>query len=276
MNDTFNIQRFWWLLKKTILERPLQFLGILGLTFFSAWLMYNLRIPTVKQDVLSTRSALWVSFQADAFGLGLFLGGCLIGGVVFAYFSDAAKGYGYLTLPVSNLEKWLCGLVIIIGFTLIYHGFFRILDTIFVNSYHASLNAFFANNRDYHKFFNLAKVMSFSSTELKFYYVFYGIITSLIAVGAFYFNKLALIKTVISGITVLIAALFINSQIASMVFGKEVRITALMGNVYVLGKNYDSIYLTESSAAILDFILYVMLPITLWLIAFIRLREKEF
>ena len=40
MNDTFNLKRFGWLFKKTLLERPVQMFGPIGLTLIVSILTY--------------------------------------------------------------------------------------------------------------------------------------------------------------------------------------------------------------------------------------------
>ena len=111
MNDTFNLARFGFLLKKTLLERPLQIGGGFVLAILITWVFYS---------ALKNVGTEWLFAQKEDFSIGLILGGGYLAATIFAYFSDNANGYSYMTLPVSAFEKWLCGLLIMAGFTLFY------------------------------------------------------------------------------------------------------------------------------------------------------------
>src|SRR5438874_467595 len=98
MNNVFNLKRFSLLLKKTILERPMQFMGLTGLVLAATFIIYA-----------ATKYAMgWMPAQNLTFIWGLVGGGCFLASVVFGYFNNNASGSAYLTLPASALEKWLC------------------------------------------------------------------------------------------------------------------------------------------------------------------------
>lgn len=141
MNNTFNIKRFAWLFKKTILERPAQLLGMTCLTLVVVLLIYAILKSLAPRDVV----------QNGSFMIGLAGGGSFLASFVFNYFSSNAAGSSYLTLPASHFEKWLCAVLIsVVLFTIIFLVFYRITDAAFVASYHRSLdtkgpfNAFFS------------------------------------------------------------------------------------------------------------------------------------
>ena len=97
MNDVFNLKRFGLLLKKTILERPVQLMGITGLILTATAVIYALCLYYMSFQPAQNMAYIW----------GLGGGGCFLSSVVFGYFNTIAQGSAYLTLPASAFEKWL-------------------------------------------------------------------------------------------------------------------------------------------------------------------------
>ena len=270
MNEIFNIKRFTWLLKKTLWERFLPMCGIVGITFFLTGIIYFINRPIVTATMTSTSSS---SFQEMSFTLGLTLGGGVLAGLVFAYFSESARGYGYLTLPASAFEKWLCGFLIVGVFTVIFPIFFRIMDTAFVHHFHDTLPK---SRGDYQKMFEMVNVLSFDSWELKNTYYIYFMLIGLMAIGSLYFNKMALIKSAIGFIIVFASLYFLNQFIAALIFGERVSTLPFMYKITVLTIHFPTIFLENGPRLLMESFFLIVLPIVLWIIAFIRLHEKEF
>src|SRR6187402_2748030 len=99
MNDTFNITRFGWLFKKTLLERPAQLIGLIILSMALSLVVY----------AFAKFTAGFETAQMATFMLGLIVGGCFLASLVYGYFGTNASGSSFLTLPASQFEKWLCG-----------------------------------------------------------------------------------------------------------------------------------------------------------------------
>src|SRR6187551_3616271 len=89
MNNTFNFKRFSWIFRKTILERPVQILGIIILNFILVLLLYSFMREIIGWDATQNLTFLW----------GFVFGGCYLSAAVFNYFSTNANGSSYLTLP---------------------------------------------------------------------------------------------------------------------------------------------------------------------------------
>src|ERR1700693_5493341 len=123
MNNTFNAKRFGRLAKKTLLERPVQMFG------FTALLLALVLILYVVAKTLSGFSAA----QNLTFIWGLPGGSFFLASFVFGYFSSNAGGSSFLTLPASQFEKWLTGVLIAgILYPLIFLIFYRVIDSSFV------------------------------------------------------------------------------------------------------------------------------------------------
>ena len=126
MNDIFEFKRFGLLFKKTILERPVQLLGIAGLALAATLIIYS-------AILYFTNGMGWNIAQNLSFGWGVIGGGCFLSSVVFGYFSTNASGSAYLTLPASAFEKWLCGIIIIgVLFPGLFLIFYRFMDFCFL------------------------------------------------------------------------------------------------------------------------------------------------
>ena len=270
MNEIFNIKRFSWLLEKMLWERILPICGTLGIAFFLTGIIYFINRPIVTEAMTTTSSS---SFQEMAFTLGLTLGGGVLAGLVFAYFSESARGYGYLTLPASAFEKWLCGVLIVGVFTVLFFVFFRIIDTAFVHHFHDTLPKSLG---DYQKMFAMVQILSFDSWELKNTYYIYFMLTGVMAIGSLYFNKMALIKSAIGFIVVFASLHYLNQFIAALIFGERVSTLPFMYKITVLTVHFPTIFLENVPRLLLETFFLIVLPIVLWIIAFIRLREKEF
>src|SRR2546430_5190710 len=131
MNNTFNIKRFGWLFKKTLLEKPVQTFGFTGLLLALALILY----------LVAKSLSGFIAAQNLTFIWGLTGGSFFLASFVFGYFSSNASGSSYLTLPSSHFEKSLCGVLIAgVLYPLIFLIFYRVIDSSFVAMYHNSLD----------------------------------------------------------------------------------------------------------------------------------------
>ncbi|HEV7620836.1 MAG TPA: hypothetical protein VGO09_03835, partial [Flavisolibacter sp.] len=131
MNDTFNLQRFGLLLKKTLLERPVQMFGFTALLLALVLILYFVSKSLIGYNAAQNLSFIW----------GLAGGGCFLASFVFSYFASNAIGSSYLTLPASHLEKWLCGILIAgVLYPIIFMLFYRLIDIFFVGIFHNNLD----------------------------------------------------------------------------------------------------------------------------------------
>lgn len=264
MNDTFNIKRFGWLFKKTLLERPAQLFGMTCLTLVVILLMYAILKSVAPWDVA----------QNGSFMIGLAGGGSFLASFVFNYFSSNAAGSSYLTLPASHFEKWLCAFLISsVLFTIIFLVFYRVVDITFVSSYHKSLDP---KSPFYKEIYNSVQVLPYDEfIALQTYRMFVNF-TGAILVGSLYFNKAAFIKVALIVCGLFIAGTFLNGLIAQAVFDNVDRALPYYGVFIPVGKEFGKIVLPPyASKAVSICILYIV-PAILLVTAYVRLREKEF
>jgi len=102
MKDIFNAKRFVRLLKKTLLERPVQMFGFTGLLLAIVFIMYAVAKTLAGFGTAQNLTFIW----------GLPVSSAIFASLVFGHFSTNASGSSYLTLPASQFEKCLCGILI--------------------------------------------------------------------------------------------------------------------------------------------------------------------
>ena len=264
MNDTFSMKRFGWLFKKTIFEKPIQFIGFTGLAFALDLILY-----AVCKILMPFYGA-----QNTAFIWGLVGGGCFIASFVFAYFSSNANGSSFLTLPASHFEKWLCGILIAgILYPLIFLLFFRVMDASFVAIYHNSLDPSSPLYKDQY-----ASVYTFPFDGIIAWRVFsmFLFLSGSMLLGSLYFNKVGFIKTAITICVICFGGFALNWLIAMLFFG-NINDAAPFNHVVIpLGKEEGSIEPPRFWSSIFYYGIVYIIPILVWGISFIRLREKEF
>lgn len=279
MNNFFSIKRFIWIFRKTILERPVQLLGIFALDFTLVFLLY-----AFLRDILG-----WGPTQNVTFFWGLSFGGCYLSAALFNYFSSNANGSSYLTLPCSALEKWLTAIIIVIVlYTCLFLLFYKGMDSAFVNYYHHQLNP-----KEVNYLSKLESVQPFNLkghvAEMSFYV--YGILVSSMLVGSLYFNKLSFVKTGLVLCAIWGVFFVFNLGVANLFF-KNVgdafpffRVSINLPSAEVTEdikvairpvNGEASVLLPEPYHGIVLSTLHYFLAILLCIVAYIRLREKEF
>lgn len=263
MNDHFNLSRFGWLFKKSILERPAQMLGLLGLTLAITLLTY-----AIVQSMVGIGKA-----QVPAFTIGLIGGGSFMASAVYGYFSSNASGSSFLMLPASHLEKWLCGVLITgVLFILFYLGFYRLLDTFFVNHYHNSLDP---KSPSYQAMYQAVEVFNFDSITCRSVFVMFVNIAGTMLVGSLYFNKVSFIKVALINCTLIIGLYFINLMFASLFFD-HIDLAVPFKTLFLkVGDDVGLLDLPASVDKVIFIIMTFVFPAALWITAYVRLAEKE-
>ncbi len=264
MNNTFHFKRFGKLLKKTLLERPMQTLGLTGLLLALTLILYS---------VIKTFGG-FNPAQNITFIWGLSGGGFFLASFVFGYFSSNAMGSSFLTLPASDFEKWLSGILIAgVFYPVIFLLFYRLVDSSFVSIYHHGLDP---AGPFYKQLYQSVFIFDFNGIVAWKVYPMYAFLTGSMLVGSLYFNKVAFIKTSIGVSIIILGVISINWLIATLLFG-HINHAAIFNSVTLpIGKEEGSVELATGTVDIFNDIIWYVLPPILWLLAFTRLREKEF
>jgi hypothetical protein len=265
MNDIFDIKRFGLVFKKLIFEKSLNLIGSFVLVALFAWIVYHLN---------GDMSEGWRMAQVPSFLPSLVFGGIYWVSVGFNHFSDKTEGYGFLTLPASHLEKWLSVVVLTGIFLVSFCLFFRVMDASYMSYFRTHLNP---NMKNFKDFYDSAQVMPFwgnikgiMSETLAYFLVSTGIM----AVGSVYFDKMALVKTMFIFACIILLCQFLNSNITSILFQNDINTHLFWNNVSIKSTG-EVIILPRNINQIKTTFFSNVLPIILWLIALVRLREKE-
>jgi hypothetical protein len=263
VNDTFNLQRFGFLFKKTILERPLQLLGIMALSLIATLTIFSVCVYFNH----------WKDAHVMSFAWGYVGGGIILSSVIFSYFNTNASGAAYLILPASSFEKWFCGVLISgILFTAVFLLFFRLMDTIAIVIYHNSLDKTIP---DYKYLYSSATVFPFDDRQVQFnYYVFLNFAGASL-LGSLYFNKANFIKTALVIIALFAFMMGVNWLIARMFFSNLNSAFPYLSVGLQIGNDYRMINVSPDAEQRFTACLKYVVPVILWLTAYIRLREKE-
>lgn len=264
MNNTFSSKRFGLLLKKTLLERPMQLFGFTGLIFILVFILYA---------VIKSFSGIG-SAQTISFIWGLSGGGCFLASFVFAYFSSNSKGSSYLTLPASHLEKWLCGMLIAcILYPVLFMLFFRMMDAGFVAMFHNSLDP---TSPFFKEQYASAYLFAYDDIIAAKVYSLFLLFTSLMLLGSLYFNRINFIKSAITICVICLSCFALNWFIAKTLFG-NINDAAPFNHVTIpVGKEEASIQLPATLANLYQYSFFYVIPFLLYGLTYIRLREKEF
>lgn len=263
MSDLFNAKRFWRLFKKTLLERPVQMFGLTALLLILVLILYVIAKQLSGFDAAQNLSFIW----------GLPGGSFILASFVFGYFSSNASGSSYLTLPASHFEKWLCGVLIVgILYPVIFLLFYHLIDVSFVTLYHNSLDTsspFYKEQYESVYAFNLNGVVAWKVYPMFFFYA------GAMLLGALYF-KTAFIKTAIAICALIIFIVGLNWLLAKIFFGNFNDAGVFNHIVIPVGKEEGTIEVPDNVANIFNYSLFYIIPAILWMLSFVRLREKEF
>jgi hypothetical protein len=264
MNNTFNAKRFGLLFKKILLERPMQMFGFTGLILAIVLILY-----AVVKSFGGFGSAQNISFI-----WGLAGGGCFLASFIFAYFSSAASGSSYLTLPASHFEKWLCGILIAgILYPLIFMLFYRAMDASFVTLYHNSLDP---GSPFYKQQYESVYLFPFDGTVAEKVYPVFLFLSGAMLLGSLYFNKVSFIKVAITICVLFIGGFALNWFLGMLFLGNITDAVQFHHVTIPVKKGEGSVESPKAAATIYFYSILYVIPLLLWATAYIRLREKEF
>jgi hypothetical protein len=264
MNNTFSITRFGWLLKKTMGERPVQLAGFMIIAMAVSFMIY----------VFFKLVGDFETAQNASFMLGMIGGGSFLASLVFNYFSTNASGVSFLTLPASQFEKWLCGILIVgVGFVGMFLLFFRTMDFVFVTLYH---NALDPKGPFYRQFYDAVQLFQFDSFLASRAYMMFFNFAGAMLLGSFYFNKAAFIKTALILVAVFFGGTLLNLLIAHLYFDNAQNAFPFFLVWLYVGNDTARLELPRSVLSGINIFFLFILPVALWLLSCLRLKEKEF
>lgn len=270
MNNTFDTHRFWALLKKTFYENRLV---LLGTSVLLLALVISFYASVSKNSSFAQNSSL-------IFGL---LGATIYVNILLGNFSKKSSSASFLTLPSSNFEKWFS--VFVIVFCVILPLFLlslKLIDTIFIERARE-----IAATKSFYTTFQLNKDLPFiklnfekNNNHISFegFLAAFGVFSGMSMIGTLYFNQKSYIKTAL----VILVLHTISSFGASALFGSIIGETAstnsinfTFGTIILANEAKFNVNASESIIFMVRSFMLVILPMALWLIGYVRLRERE-
>ena len=263
MNQTFNLHRFGLVLKLHLTEHIKSYLLGAGLLF---GLLIAMLLPNaVRITVFSTNV-----YQNHGILFGLFFCGASawFASESFRVVSTPLRGIPYLSLPASQLEKYLVAFLMLILFIPVFLGVFYAVEGICFSIINPRLPA------SSPKYELLNPIGPYMDPFLK--YLTY-ITPFFFFVGSIFFIRLPFVKTGALAITLLIVTVaFINDFIIQLIFPERNHygFTLFQEVSFTQDGRWYSVELAGTSKWIINAILLLMIP-TLWYIAYVRFKEKE-
>ncbi|WP_343672777.1 hypothetical protein [Chitinophaga sp.] len=214
-----------------------------------------------------------VSFLLPFYAILLFGAGLIFTGFSFIQLGDKSKGIDYLLLPASHFEKFLTTLLITtVGFLLVYHIAFGTATFIGAGLLSLSRDVHFIDN-------NLPE-----GDEIKLLYHWWFMCQAIILLGSAYFPKYSIIKTLFAVFIIILLIGLVNAAFMNILFYGHLTHWAATAPFFGVAiadhtkaDEYHSIFLESPlwMRHTLYFIWRFVLPPSLWILAYFRLKDKE-
>lgn len=267
MTHTLNYSRSFLLVRKHLFESRKTYilLSLAIAAFLILWLGVSL---TFTNPYLFSERA-----QVAYYFITLFLSGCLSSGVLFSDLGTKARAINYLLLPGSALEKFCCQLLFgVFIFFIGYSAIFYVVDTLVV---------FIANMKyDTHwqviDLFHIDKYPNpFLDIQNTSMFHIYFPIQAMFMLSSIYFVKNSIFNGLVSlGLLWVVCTLFfvlMRMILPPGRFADGVDVYEIIDRSGVV--KHVSVPAAISQAVAI-FFMYLMTP-GLWLVAYVRLAEKE-
>lgn len=269
MNNTFSLQRLWWLIRKQGTENARFYkLGIPALVGLLSFVFLFFLTVGLGNDYSR-------DYNAGIFLTGLYVIGIGLASTSFTAMHQKRTGNQWLSLPASALEKLLCAVFYhTIVFGVLYTVCFLLVKNIamhFVTSFEPDY---------YHKLLpgSFFQSMGASRLHLGIFFAFFPVQAFFIA-GAAWCSRYAFIKSTIAGAILFIFPLMYFASLTKAMMGAAY--TWHPGDIYHsvkvtnLGEVYKIYTLPTWVYNGLEITLFYGLVLICWVIAWYRLKEKQ-
>ncbi len=128
----------------------------------------------------------------------------------------------------------------------------------------------------YKEQFNSVYLFSLTGRVATTVYSTFFLFTGTAIVGSLYFNKAAFIKTALLFCAICLVVYGLNWLFADLLFGQIDGAFPFRNVDLLVGKSIGSVELPQHAYKMVSYALAYCVPGLLWIVAYIRLREKEF
>jgi len=275
MNAVFDLKRWFLYIGKHWNENRRRYLLSLAAVGGLLVLWYSFLMIVNPDNPMGLR------MQVVTFYVGLFLTGCLFASTIFNDLSDGPKAIHYLLTPAAALEKLLTAIVFgvvlfFISYTIVFYAVDFIMLKISNQVVSTYLERLHQAPKPPQKLLNVF-VSDVRGEEFLFYILLiFFTVQSMFLLGSVYFVKNQYIKTLVSGLVVFLFMVFyIHKVMGSFMPDGSFFEPFTVYRVWNSNKGDVMIRLPEWLSSILLFLTKYTLAPALWVVAYVRLKEKE-
>lgn len=232
------------------------------------WLIGTAAIAVVTTFLLLLAWHWRTSFNGDTvrgiFLIMLFAGGGIFMSGMLNDLGDKHKGIWLLNLPASAGAKLaVAGIYGIVGYLAVYFGIFFTTKAVLISVFSPDGNSW-------------GELDLLKNNFYEFLFIFIDFQLAVL-LGSVYFNKNQLLKTLL----VLLGVLFVLFNGNGVVLAWMTGEASILSNIPMSGFQFayrgENIDINTPAAvqAPISILMWVLVPITLWLISLFRLKEKE-
>ncbi|GGA89930.1 hypothetical protein [Mucilaginibacter rubeus] len=255
MNNYFSLKRFGLLFMKHTVEHYRAYLmsaAVLAGVFLLGGSFVFYMIPGPVD----------AGFQMAMFGVLMIIAGPLFTSTVFTDLGDKRRAVPMLTLPASQLEKFMVGWVYsYVIFLLVYTGVFYLVLFILIN-----LKPWPAHQ---------IEILTLFQDKFVLVMILFSLLHAVTIYGAIRFEKLHFIKTGFSFFIFYALLIFVNTVFVRFIVGRPIKpVTPFSFLNFQDGMNFYSIGLNAQQSA-WAFIVIPIISLLIWIAAYFRFKEKQ-
>lgn len=275
MNAVFDLKRWFLYIGKHWNENKRRYLLSLAAVGGLLVLWYSFLMIVNPENPMGLR------MQVVTFYVGLFLTGCLFASMIFNDLSDGPKAIHYLLTPASSLEKLLTAIVYgVVLFFISYTIVFYAVDFIMLKISNGVVSTYLERQhrapRPPQEILNVFISSEGADNIYLYILLIFFAVQSIFLLGSVYFVKNQYIKTLVSGLVVfLFMVFFIHKVMGSFMPDGSFFEPFTVYRVWNSGRGEVMIQLPEWLSSILLFLTKYALAPCLWVVAYLRLKEKE-
>ncbi|MDF1699085.1 MAG: hypothetical protein P1U56_24745 [Saprospiraceae bacterium] len=201
--------------------------------------------------------------QNGVFIIGLFVSGGIFTNSMFHEFSNSSSSIWLLSLPAKQSEKVIVSIFIsTVLFMINYLTIFYLVESIYL------LNT---------KGLELKNMLNPIKDDFYIFFFLYLLFNSAILLGRVVFIKHSLLKTLLVGILLFVCLNYLNNVILEILIPNMNVVSSIPFSSFQFVNNGENIhvFLPTHTDRITSIFVRLLLPITLWFLVWMKLKEKQ-
>jgi hypothetical protein len=255
MNNIFNPTRFWRLFSKHTAENYSTYLmsmSVLGGVMLLGGAFIIFLIPGPMD----------AGFQSVVFTMLMLISGTIFSSTVFSDLGDKRKAIPALTLPATQLEKFLVGWVYAYPiFVLVYTGIFYLVLLGLTSLKHWP---------GHH-----TEVLTIFQYRIYMMLILFSFLQSVTLFGAVFFEKLHFIKKAFCFFIGYAVFILFNTLYLKLYIGQYIKPAIPFGTLNFIENSKDYAVGTSEQDTLWIFVLLMVITVLFWIAAYFRIKEKQ-